>query len=100
MSKHIDALDPKKELADKVNFDGASNMQKAGEALERLYPFITCEHGAEHVLQFFGEHCQDRIWLSLCQSLQTILQVVWWEAPCCLQHIHVKVQGHNREPVC
>jgi hypothetical protein len=53
ISKHIDFLDPRKELVDMVIFDGASNMQKAARALESLYPLVTGVHGAEHVVSLF-----------------------------------------------
>jgi hypothetical protein len=53
IEKHIDRLDPKKNLVDMVIFDGASNMQKAGEALTATFPLITCIHGSEHVISLF-----------------------------------------------
>ncbi len=34
-------------------YDGASNMQKAGELLRVKYPCITVGHGAEHVVSLF-----------------------------------------------
>jgi len=34
-------------------FDGASNVQKAGEILSALYPHISVVHGAEHVFSLF-----------------------------------------------
>lgn len=43
-------FDPKHELIDLVYFDGASNVQLAGEILAKFYPRVTCLHGAEHVV--------------------------------------------------
>ena len=34
-------------------FDGASNVQKAGQVLSQHYPRMTCIHGAEHVVSLF-----------------------------------------------
>ena len=42
-----------KNCVDLCLFDGASNMQKAGEILEALYPRITILHGAEHVMSLY-----------------------------------------------
>jgi hypothetical protein len=53
MMKHIGNIDPKKNLVDMVIFDGASNMQKAGQMLEKACPKITCVHGGEHVVSLF-----------------------------------------------
>jgi hypothetical protein len=38
---------------DLVFFDGASNVQNAGEILRAFNPRITIGHGAEHVVSFF-----------------------------------------------
>jgi len=35
-------------------FDGAANVQKAGEVLAALYPWISVLHGAEHVMSLFS----------------------------------------------
>jgi hypothetical protein len=40
-------------LVDLVFFDGASNVQNAGEILRAFNPRITVEHGAEHVVSLF-----------------------------------------------
>ena len=34
-------------------FDGATNVQKAGEVLSKHFPRMTCIHGAEHVVSLF-----------------------------------------------
>ena len=44
---------PRHELIDLVYFDGASNLQEAGEVLSKFYPRVTCLHGAEHVVSLF-----------------------------------------------
>ena len=43
----------KKDTVDLVIFDGASNVQKAGEILAVHFPRITVLHGAEHVVALF-----------------------------------------------
>lgn len=50
---HMEQLDSKKTLIDTVFFDGASNVQKAGELLEVDFPMVTVLHGAEHVVSLF-----------------------------------------------
>ena len=42
-----------KNFVDLCLFDGAANMQKAGEVLGALYPRISCLHGAEHVMSLY-----------------------------------------------
>jgi hypothetical protein len=40
-------------VVDKVLFDGASNVQNAGQLVSITYPRITIVHGAEHVVSLF-----------------------------------------------
>ena len=42
-----------KQRTDLFYFDGASNVQKAGEVLEAKFPRATCLHGGEHVISLF-----------------------------------------------
>ena len=46
-------LDADKILFDCCFFDGASNVQKAGELLSQKYPRLSVFHGAEHVVSLF-----------------------------------------------
>ena len=50
---HLRYLDPNKNCVDLFYFDGASNVQKAGDILCAKYPRATCLHGAEHVVSLF-----------------------------------------------
>jgi hypothetical protein len=50
---HLKTLDPTKKVVDLLYFDGASNVQKAGQILCAKYPRVTCLHGAEHVVSLF-----------------------------------------------
>lgn len=50
---HMKKLDPKRNIIDMVIFDGASNVQKAGNLIEKEYPMVTVVHGAEHVVSLF-----------------------------------------------
>jgi hypothetical protein len=51
---YIDACESeKKNVVDLVLFDGASNVQAAGQVLVACYPRITVLHGAEHVISLF-----------------------------------------------
>jgi hypothetical protein len=45
--------DPMKTCADVFFFDGASNVQKAGEVLMARFPCSFCFHGGEHVVSLF-----------------------------------------------
>ena len=45
--------DPMKTCTDVFYFDGASNIQKAGEVLMARFPCSFCFHGGEHVVSFF-----------------------------------------------
>lgn len=49
----IKEIDPGGLNTDIVFFDGASNVQKAGEILAAKFPRITVVHGAEHVVSLF-----------------------------------------------
>ncbi len=44
---------PLKTCTDVFNFDGASNIQKAGEVLMARFPHSFCFHGGEHVVSLF-----------------------------------------------
>jgi len=45
--------DPHKLCTDLFFFDGASNVQKAGEVLMARFPRTFCYHGGEHVVALF-----------------------------------------------
>ncbi len=49
----IDEFDPGKTLTDTFFFDGATNIQKAGQILCAHFPRAMCFHGGEHVLSLF-----------------------------------------------
>ena len=54
MLPHVDAMTQKKpSVVDIFFFDGASNVQAAGNLLELSYPGATTLHGAEHVAALF-----------------------------------------------
>ena len=53
----IEDFDPKKCLTDLILFDGASNVQKAGQILEAKFPTAHCLHGGEHVVSLFFADC-------------------------------------------
>ena len=42
---------------DFCTFDGAANVQKAGEILSAHYPRIVVSHGAEHVISLYFQDC-------------------------------------------
>ena len=46
-------IDPHKSITDVVMFDGASNVQLAGELLKIHYPKITVMRGVEHTVSLF-----------------------------------------------
>ena len=49
----VKEFDPNGTLTDAFFFDGASNVQKAGEILVAKHPHSFCFHGGEHVLSLF-----------------------------------------------
>ena len=49
----IEKVDPGGKHIDLIVFDGASNVQKAGEVIEALYPRCSVIQGAEHVVSLF-----------------------------------------------
>ena len=51
--KHMKKLDPRKEIIDLLYFDGAANVQKAGQVLEGSYSRVTCLHAAEHAISLW-----------------------------------------------
>jgi len=55
---HIDEFESEyPNTVDYCTFDGAANVQKAGEVLQAHYPRIVCTHGAEHVISLFFQDC-------------------------------------------
>jgi hypothetical protein len=49
----VSEFDPNRQLTDVFFFDGASNVQRAGEFLMAHYPRSFCFHGGEHVVSLF-----------------------------------------------
>ena len=49
----VEEFDPKNQLTNVFFFDGASNVQKAGNLLMAKYPCTFCFHGGEHVVLMF-----------------------------------------------
>ena len=47
---HFKIIDPRKSIIDVIMFDGASNVQLAGELLQIRYPKITVMRGVEHTV--------------------------------------------------
>ena len=50
----VGEFDPQNQLTDVFFFDGASNVQKAGEVLMAKYPRSFSFHGGEHVVSLFS----------------------------------------------
>ena len=50
---HFKIFDPHKSIIDVIMFDGASNVQLAGELLQIRYPKITVMGGVEHTVSLF-----------------------------------------------
>jgi hypothetical protein len=49
------------DIVDLVFFDGASNVQNAGQLLRVRYPRITVGHGAEHVVSLFFKDVYEKV---------------------------------------
>ena len=50
---HFKIIDPHKSIIDVIMFDGASNVQLAGELLQIRYPKISVVRGVEHTFSLF-----------------------------------------------
>lgn len=50
MLKYMMKLDPRKQFISQIVFDGASNVQKAGQIMAQHYPRAEVNHGVEHVV--------------------------------------------------
>ena len=50
---HFNKIDPHKSIIDAIMFDGASNVQLAGELFQICYPKITVMCGVEHTVYLF-----------------------------------------------
>ena len=50
---HFKIFDPHKSIIDVIMFDGASNVQLAGELLQIRYPKVTVMCGVEHTVSLF-----------------------------------------------
>ena len=50
---HFKIIDPHKSIIDVIVFDGASNVQLAGELLKIQYPNITVMRGVEHTVSIY-----------------------------------------------
>ena len=48
--KFMIKIDPKKQYFIRILFDGASNVQKAGQCMSQHYRRVEVNHGAEHVV--------------------------------------------------
>ena len=51
--EEVNKFDPKRSCTDVFFFDGASNVQKAGQVLMAKFPRTFCFHGGEHVVSLF-----------------------------------------------
>ena len=49
----VDEFDLSKVYSDSFFFDGAANVQKAGQILCAHFPQIMCFHGGDHILSLF-----------------------------------------------
>ena len=50
---HLKVYDPMRQPADIVFFDGVTNVQKAGEIIEAVYPRVTSLHGVDNCVYLF-----------------------------------------------
>ena len=58
----LPSLDPHRQgVVDAIFFDGASNVQLAGEMIKVQYPRMTVLKGAEHVMNLFFMDCATKI---------------------------------------
>lgn len=70
-------LDPNKRFIDLVTFDGAKNVQNAGEIMVKAYPRATVTHGAEHACSLFFTDIFKHPVLKLCISFAKKLRNIF-----------------------
>lgn len=61
---HMEKLDPMKNRFDLFCVDGASNVQKAGQVVEAVFPRVTVIHG--------GEHCMSLVFTDIVKKISEI----------------------------
>jgi hypothetical protein len=66
---HMEILDPDKTVVDLLYFDGASNVQKAGDIICARYPRATCLQGSEHVVSLFFSDIAQVKQIKVCTTL-------------------------------
>ena len=66
-------FDPKNQLTDVFFFDGASNVQKAGDLLMAKYPRTFYFHGGEHVVSLFFSSIAKIKPIKVCISVFVII---------------------------
>ncbi len=64
--------DPDNLFTDVFYFDGASNVQKAGEVLMAKFPHSYCFHGGEHVVSLFFSSIAKLEPIKVCVSIVAI----------------------------
>ena len=69
----VKEFDPKNHLTDVFFFDGASNVQKAGDLLMAKYPCTFCFHGGEHVVSLFFSSIAKIKPIKVCISVFVII---------------------------
>ena len=68
--------DPKMSLTDLFFFDGASNVQKAGQVLMAKFPCTFCFHGGGHVVSLFFTDIARIAPVRVCYILSSIFNYI------------------------
>jgi len=82
-------------------FDGAANVQKAGEVLAALYPRISVLHGAEHVMSlFFSDLFKQpelKVCIDICRQLYKVFGSGAMHTPYAVFSKKAKELNNNRK---
>ncbi len=82
-------------------FDGAANVQKAGELLAISYPRMSVIHGAEHVMSLFFNDLFKRpelkVCIDICRKIYKVFGSGSMHGPYALFQKKAKEHNHNRK---
>ena len=98
---HIDSFESEyKNTVDFCTFDGAKNVQKAGEVLQAHFPRIEVSHGAEHVVSLFFQDCFNLPLLltlsKICKKAYAVFGSGSMHAPYCIFQKYSKLHNSGK----
>ncbi len=79
--KKVMEYNPLKICTDVFYFDGASNLQKAGEVLMARFPCSFCFHGGKHVVSLFFSSIPKIKLVKVCQEFELLGYIHSMDSP-------------------